>query len=69
VKLNHYVVKSRAEFANKIKRGRADTIGGTRGEAYFLGHDQNTYDEKMSDEFIQLIENKISELERKLSKV
>jgi glycosyltransferase involved in cell wall biosynthesis len=63
VKLNHYVVKSRAEFENKIKRGRADIIGGGIDESYFLHHDQNAYDEKISDELFQLIENKISELE------
>jgi hypothetical protein len=42
VRINHYVIKSRAEFdRKKVPRGRATILTSTRDAAFFRGHDRN----------------------------
>jgi hypothetical protein len=41
-RINHYVIKSRAEFERKkMPRGRATILTSTRDAAFFRGHDRN----------------------------
>lgn len=41
LRVNHYVVKSRAEFDRKKSRGRATVINAYRDDKFFRGHDRN----------------------------
>lgn len=41
LRLNHYVVKSREEFAAKQRKGSAAVLGRTKGDDYFRAHDRN----------------------------
>ncbi|WP_265519163.1 glycosyltransferase family 2 protein [Nitratireductor luteus] len=54
LRLNHYVVKSRAEFdRKKAARGRATTTTDKRGEDFFLGHDRNEVRDPMPAHLVQ----------------
>lgn len=53
LRVNHYVVKSRAEFDNKkIPRGRASVLGFERDSVFFERHDKNEIVDPMHPELV-----------------
>lgn len=69
IRLNHYVVKSRAEFLNKkAARGRATTLKENLGRniTFFNNHDINTIEQSMPLWFIRKVKDQIEEIKSKI---
>ena len=72
LRINHYVIKSKAEFINKkASRGRATTLKESmaRDISFFKGHDLNHHEDHVPQWFIDKVKFKISEIINKLSDV
>lgn len=66
-RLNHYVVKSRAEFdRKKAPRGRATMANAFRDERFFRGHDRNEVLDAVADWLVQATRSGIQELKSRL---
>ena len=63
LRLNHYVVKSRAEFdRKKAPRGRATMSNTFRDERFFRGHDRNDVFDPVADWLVQATNTGVQEL-------
>ncbi|WP_429193888.1 glycosyltransferase family 2 protein [Aeromonas veronii] len=72
LRLNHYVIKSKAEFLNKkASRGRATTLKDSmaRDISFFRGHDLNHNEDHVPQWFIDKVKLKISEIINKLDHI
>lgn len=66
-RVNHYVVKSRAEFDHKkAPRGRATSLTARRENGFFVGHDRNEVEEPLPDRLIAACKAGVEELKRGL---
>lgn len=69
IRLNHYVIKSKAEFFNKkASRGRATTMneGLSRNIAFFNHHDLNEVDQSIPLWFLKKVKDKINDIKNEL---
>ena len=69
IRLNHYVIKSKAEFLNKkASRGRATTLNEDLGRniAFFNHHDLNDVDQSMPMWFLKKVKDKVNEIKKEL---
>lgn len=67
LRLNHYVVKSRAEFDwKKAPRGRATMPNVFRDEGFFRGHDRNEVVEPVSEWLVDATREGVSVLKARL---
>lgn len=69
IRLNHYVIKSRAEFINKKSaRGRATTMKESLGRniTFFKNHDLNNIEQALPLWLIRKVKNKIAEIKTNL---
>lgn len=63
LRVNHYLVKSRQEFEeNKKPKGRVSVLGGTKGEKYFVGHDQNDVGDSPPDWLLSAVNAEVERL-------
>lgn len=65
IRLNHYVIKSKAEFLNKkASRGRATTLkdGLSRNMGFFVGHDLNDIDQSIPFWFTKKVKSQVEYL-------
>lgn len=67
LRLNHYVVKSRAEFdRKKVPRGRATMSNAYRDDRFFRGHDRNEVVEPMAGWLVDATREGVSALKDRL---
>lgn len=67
LRINHYVVKSRAEFyTKKVPRGRASIANAYRNESFFRGHDRNEIVDPMDEVFVSATKNEIEKMRIRL---
>lgn len=72
LRLNNYVIKSKAEFLNKkASRGRATTLKESmaRDISFFKGHDLNHHEDHVPQWFIDKVKFKMSEIINKLGDI
>lgn len=66
-RLNHYVVKSKAEFlTRKRARGRATTVDSVRSEAFFIGHDRNEVKDGLAPALVEGVRASVERLTAEL---
>jgi len=71
-RINHYVIKSKAEFLNKkAARGRATTMNKSRNRniEFFNDHDLNDIQQSMPSWFVRKVRSKIEDIKFKLKGV
>jgi len=69
LRINHYVIKSRAEFdRKKAARGRATTVTDRRGEDFFVGHDRNEVIDPMPSSLVQATKEEMEKIRTALRK-
>jgi hypothetical protein len=72
LRLNHYVIKSKAEFlTKKASRGRATTLKESmaRDISFFKGHDLNNNEDHVPQWFVDKVKLKMSEIINKLDDI
>ncbi|MBI3702329.1 MAG: glycosyltransferase family 2 protein [Rhizobiales bacterium] len=70
LRVDHFVVKSRREFATKAKRGLADQPAGirTRDEAFFASRDCNEVFDPMPADFVDRTKDELARLRDRLKR-
>lgn len=67
LRINHYVVKSRAEFdCKKAPRGRATMTNVFRDDRFFRGHDRNEVAEPMAEWLVEATREEVAVLKSRL---
>jgi hypothetical protein len=62
LRVDHFVVKSRAEYAMKIERSRDYNVHGKRDDAFFQSRDRNEVLDPMPREFIERTKREIARI-------
>lgn len=70
LRINHYVVKSRAEFDwKKVPRGRATMVNVFRDDRFFRGHDRNEVVDPMPEWLLEATKEEVIALKARLLSV